>query len=132
MKRIMPIALGLAAVVTLSGCASPDLPSTTASVARVARTYLQAAKSHHCDVTKALTSDSTWYWCDNPQLIHYRFVGKNYSVDAQRGTPKEMCVPAEISSRGSGKSANMNGTYQWSLCFTKTEAGWRLYDQGEG
>lgn len=132
MKRIMSIVVGLAAVVALSGCASPDLPSTTASVTEVARSYLQAAKSHECDVTKALTSESTWYWCDNPRLNHYRFVGDNYSVGAQKSAPKETCVPAELTSRGSGKSASMNGTYQWSLCFTKTDAGWRLHDQGEG
>ena len=123
------LASGLALV---TGCSSPRLPPSSATAVEVTKVYLAAAKAQRCDVTKALTLDSTWAWCRNPTLRKYAVADKAESVPFNPGHTTESCVDTTVTSRASEESESMNGTRTWSFCFTKTASGWRLTDQGQG
>lgn len=121
-----------AGLALMTGCSSPDLPPSSASPVEVTKAYLAAAEAQRCDVTKALTLDSTWAWCRNPTLRKYTVADKAESVPFTPGHTTESCVDTTVTSRASEESEPMNGTRTWSFCFTKTASGWRLTDQGQG
>jgi hypothetical protein len=107
-------------------------PTATASPEQVARDYLSAAYTGNCALTAELTMANTWSWCDDPKLLHYRSVGGAQAVSASEAGRNEECVPFEMYTNGSSDGSMPTGWQPWSLCFVKTSAGWRLYDQGQG
>jgi hypothetical protein len=132
-------ALTLACIVgVLAACsaatkASGDpAPPATASPGQVARAYLSAADTGNCALTAELTTANTWSWCDDPKLLHYRSVGSAQAVPASEAGRNEECVPFEMYTNGSSDGSMPTGWQPWSLCFVRTRAGWRLYDQGQG
>ena len=99
------------------------VPVATAPMSTVARTYMAAAQSQDCGMTRALTTSNTWSWCGNPRLLAYRFV-------ARTGADGE-CMAYDVTIDSSNPSM-ARGTEPWSLCFRQTKDGWRLWDQGQG
>jgi hypothetical protein len=107
-------------------------PPPAASPERVARVYLRAAFTGNCELTERLTLSHTWNWCDDPRLLDYRSVGSAYYVPASEAGRNEECVDFEMYTHGSSDGTMPTGWQPWSLCFVRTRAGWRLYDQGQG
>jgi hypothetical protein len=107
-------------------------PPAAASPGQVARVYLRAAYTGDCDLTAELTTSGTWSWCNDPKLLDYRSVGSAYYVPASEAGRNEECVGFEMYTHGSSDGSMPTGWQPWSLCFIKTHAGWRLYDQGQG
>lgn len=108
------------------------MPPASASPGRVARVYLRAALASDCDLTGHLTTPNTWNWCSDPRLLRYRSVGRTYHVSAYAAGRAEQCVDFEMYTHGSSDGTMPTGWAPWSLCFVRTHAGWRLYDQGQG
>src|SRR5947209_15305930 len=115
-----------------SKAADVSIPSDAASPERVARVYLHAALASNCKLTAELTLPHTWNWCDDPKLLDYRGVRSPYSVPAFNAGRNEECVQFEMYTHGSSDGTMPTGWQPWELCFVKTHAGWRLYDQGQG
>jgi hypothetical protein len=109
---------------------SAPLPSPSSSPQQVAQIYLAAAKAHDCDLTASLTLAHTWNWCDDPRLLEYRSVGVGSLEPAKYAGRDERCVPFEMNTDGSSDGTLEAGWGPWELCFVKTSAGWRVYDQG--
>jgi hypothetical protein len=114
--------------------AAPDgaVPPASTSVASVARIYLKAAKKQDCGLTKALTAEtsSTFSWCHDPLLQSYGNVrNPTPALDMSRAGE---CVAFTMRTSGSSDRSLPAGTEPWSLCFTRTGAGWRVFDQGQG
>jgi hypothetical protein len=107
-------------------------PPAAASPERVGRLYLRAAFTGNCGLTADLTLSYTWSWCDDPKLLDYRSVGNAYSVPASEAGRNEECVPFQMYTHGSSDGTMPTGWQPWELCFVRTRAGWRLYDQGQG
>jgi len=107
-------------------------PPASASPRHVALVYLRAASTGDCTLTARLTTSGTWSWCRDPELLHYRSVGKAYFVPASIAGRNEECVNFEMYTHGSSDGSMPTGWQPWSLCFIRTRAGWRLYDQGQG
>ncbi|KQR52654.1 hypothetical protein ASF88_14220 [Leifsonia sp. Leaf336] len=85
---------------------------------------MEAAKSQDCGMTRALTSANTWAWCDDPRLISYVPEGT---------TPSDSdCEAYMVTITASTDGSMEAGTEPWSLCFRRTDSGWRLWDQGQG
>jgi len=127
--------LGVSAIALmgLTGCSSSaHVPPASASVAEVAKVYLDAAKSGDCTTTKALTQDRTFAWCDNPKLLSYKILGKPVKYPETNGTPATVAVNTSLTSKGTDEQENFNGIKPWTFYFVKGAAGWRLYDQGQG
>jgi hypothetical protein len=125
--------VGLLASCSAAAKASHDpAPPATASPQGVARAYLSAAYTGNCALTAELTMANTWSWCDDPKLLHHRSVGSARAVPASEAGRNEECVPFEMYTDGSSDGSMPTGWQPWSLCFVKTSAGWRLYDQGQG
>lgn len=122
----------LAACSAATKASSDPAPSATASPGQVARAYLSAADTGNCALTAELTTANTWSWCDDPKLLHYRSVGGAQAVPASEAGRNEECVPFEMYTNGSSDGSMPTGWQPWSLCFVRTRAGWRLYDQGQG
>ena len=122
----------LAACSATSKASGDSAPPAAASPERVARDYLRAAYTGNCALTAELTMAKTWSWCDDPKLLHYRSVGNAYAVPASEAGRNEECVDFEMYTQGSSDGTMPPGWQPWSLCFVKTHAGWRLYDQGQG
>jgi hypothetical protein len=114
-----------------SGATAP-MPPRSASPARVARIYLQAAKATNCSLTAALTLNHTWSWCRDPRLLDYKSVGSALFVPASMAGRDEQCVEFEMDTHGSSDGSMPVGGQPWGLCLVKTNVGWRLYDQGQG
>jgi hypothetical protein len=137
-SRIM-CALTLAcAVGVLAACSAASqgsgkpVPPSSASPERVASAYLRAAYTGNCALTAKLTLAHTWSWCDDPKLLHYRSVESALAVPASEAGRNEECVPFEMYTDGSSDGSMPTGWQPWGLCFVRTPAGWRLYDQGMG
>jgi hypothetical protein len=99
---------------------------------RVARVYLHAALTGNCKLTAELTLPHTWNWCDDPKLLDYRSVRSPDRVPASEAGRNEECVAFEMYTHGSSDGTMPTGWQPWGLCFVKTFAGWRLFDQGQG
>lgn len=110
----------------------PSAPPAAASFERVARVYLRAAYTGHCALTAELTLSHTWSWCNDPRLLAYRSVGKAWFTPASEAGRNEECVPFQMDTHGSSDGSMPVGWQPWELCFVRTRAGWRMYDQGEG
>jgi hypothetical protein len=129
--------LALVAMALLAGCSSgghttrPSLPASTAPVALVSA-YLAGAKAGDCSFTSELTLKHTWAWCDDPRLLDYKGVGDARFVPASEGGVDEQCVPFAMDTHGSSDGSMPVGWQPWSLCLVHTDAGWRVYDQGQG
>jgi hypothetical protein len=108
------------------------VPSVAASPGQVAGIYLRAAVTADCTLTAELTLSHTWNWCDDPRLLDYRSVSNPFHVAASAAGRDEECVPFEMDTHGSTDGSMPTGWSPWELCFAKTPAGWRLYDQGQG
>jgi hypothetical protein len=127
------IGMSMVALLGLTGCSSlADVPPASASVSEVAKTYLEAAKSGDCKMTRALTQDRTFAWCDNPKLLSYKILGKPVSYPAMQGAPATVAVNTSLVSKGTDKAENFNGVKPWTFYFVRETSGWRLYDQGQG
>lgn len=100
------------------------VPPATAPMSTVAGTYMAAAKSHDCGLTRVLTSSNTTSWCDTPRLLSYRLLG--------RTGPDGECMAYEITIDAGSDVPPEGGSKGWSMCFRQTKAGWRLWDQGQG
>jgi hypothetical protein len=111
---------------------SVSAPSAAASPEEVARVYLRAAVTGDCDLTAELTLSHTWNWCNDPRLLDYRSVQSPDYVPASEAGRNEECVAFEMDTHGSSDGSMPTGWQPWSLCFVKTAAGWRMYDQGMG
>jgi hypothetical protein len=122
----------LAACSSTSSAPVVSVPPAAASPERVARIYLRAALTGDCDVTAELTTPGTWNWCSDPKLLNYRSVGTGYHVPASEAGRNEECVGFEMYTHGSSDGSLPAGWQPWSLCFIRTHAGWRVYDQGQG
>jgi hypothetical protein len=122
----------LAACSSAPAASGASLPPSAASPAQVARVYLRAALTGNCTVTAALTLSHTWSWCDDPKLLDYRSVRSPSSVPASEAGRNEQCVPFQMDTHGSSDGSLPAGRQPWQLCFVSTQAGWRLYDQGQG
>lgn len=107
-------------------------PPAAASPERVGRLYLRAAFTGNCGLTTELTLSHTWSWCSDPKLLDYRSVGRAYFVPASEAGRNEECVPFQMYTHGSSDGTMPTGWQPWELCFVRTRAGWRLYDQGQG
>ena len=108
------------------------VPPASTSVSAVARIYLRAAKGQDCGMTKALTleSSNTFSWCHDPLLQSYGNVGGPTPALYMSRTGE--CIDFTMRTSGSSDGSLPRGTQPWSLCFTHTRAGWRVFDQGEG
>jgi hypothetical protein len=109
-----------------------SVPPAAAPPQRVAQVYLRAAFTGDCRLTAELTTSGTWSWCNDPKLLSYRSVGNAHHVRAPEAGRNEECVSFEMDTHGSLDGSMPTGWQPWSLCFVKTRAGWRLYDQGQG
>jgi hypothetical protein len=139
MVRRLACALPLTSLAgVLAACSSAPSPSGTsvppsaASSAQVARAYLRAALTGNCTVTAALTLSHTWSWCDDPRLLDYRSVQSPSGVPVSEAGRNEQCVPFQMYTHGSSDGTMPAGWQPWQLCFVRAQAGWRLYDQGQG
>lgn len=133
MRRALVAAFAATALLgVLAGCSSPELPSKSTGPVALTKIYLAAAKAKNCEVTKALTRDSTWAWCENPTLQSYTISQKTDAAPGISGKSKEACVATTVTSKASGEQESMNGKRDWNFCFTRTDSGWRLADQGQG
>ncbi|MFF2050018.1 hypothetical protein ACFVU2_00330 [Leifsonia sp. NPDC058194] len=115
-------------VVLLANPSAPEpVPGRDATLASVARTYLEAAKHHDCGLTRALTTAHTWAWCDDPRLLSYteRVVPPD---DTESDNP---CLDYTIDTTGTASGSLPRGEEPWVLCFVQTPDGWRLRDQGQ-
>jgi hypothetical protein len=137
-RRIMCALMLVFAVGVLAACSAAakasgvSAPPPGASPERVARVYLRAAYSGDCNLTAELTMSQTWSWCNDPKLLHYRSVKSAYAVPAYEAGRNEECVAFVMYTHGSSDGTMPTGWQPWSLCFVRTHAGWRLYDQGQG
>lgn len=132
-KRALAAVIAAVALLgALSACSAPELPPSSTDPVALTKVYLAAAKAKQCDVTKALTRSSTWAWCENPTLRSYTVASKAEVVPFNPGNRKETCVATTVTSKASGEQEPMDGTREWSFCYTETGAGWRLTDQGQG
>ena len=131
---LMLIALAsvLAACSAATNAANVSIPPGAASPEQVAGVYLHAAHTSNCRLTAELTLSHTWSWCNNPNLLDYRGVQSPYYVPASNAGRNEECVSFEMDTHGSSDGTMPTGWQPWELCFVKTHAGWRLYDQGQG
>lgn len=149
-QRVAASVAVLAAAATITGVSiahaevAGRLPPASASVSEVLHVYLRAAKAHDCEVTEALTADSSdrgMAWCggrvssmfdDHPDLLSYGHIGAMYRLTpTETGGVAERCVPVDIT------QTNMSGAEPgkmpgWEFCFRHTPDGWRLTDQGYG
>ena len=122
----------------LAGCSSHSnasgvsAPPVAASPEQVTRLYLRAAFTGNCGLTAKLTMSHTWSWCDNPKLLDYRSVGSASIVPASEAGRNEECVDFQMYTHGSSDGSMPVGWQPWELCFVRTPAGWRVYDQGQG
>jgi len=123
------VVIGLACVPALANALfnTPPrgvVPGKNASLSTVAHTYMEAARSQDCGMTRALTSANTWAWCDDPRLLSYQGGGPTPSDDK--------CIAYMVTITASSDGSMHAGTEPWSLCFRQTDSGWRLWDQGQG
>jgi hypothetical protein len=136
-RRGRACALALVLVALLGGCSAggqstrPLPPAATTPVALVSA-YLAGAKAGDCSFTRALTQKHTWAWCDDPKLLDYRSVRAAQFRPASQAGVDEQCVPFEMDTHGSSDGSMPSGWQPWSLCLNHTDAGWRVYDQGQG
>ena len=93
---------------------------------------MRAAFTGNCALTAKLTLSNTWSWCHDPRLLGYRSVGKAWFTPASEAGRNEECVPFQMYTHGSSDGTMPVGWQPWELCFVRTRAGWRMYDQGEG
>lgn len=110
------------------------VPNASTSVEQTARTYLIAATTGDCAMTKALTEPGTSKasaWCTNPRMLSYSDVKVPEHVSASEAGVDEECVGFTMRSTGTDDQALPAGTLPWSLCFVRTPAGWRVHDQGQ-
>jgi hypothetical protein len=129
---LMSLAGVLVACSGASKASGASAPPVAASPERVARVYLRAAFTGNCELTAELTVSHTWSWCDDPKLLDYRSVGSAHYVPASEAGRNEQCVDFEMYTHGSSDGTMPTGWQPWGLCFVRTRAGWRLYDQGQG
>ena len=129
---LMSLAGVLVACSSTSKASGVSTPPVAASPERVARVYLRAAFTGNCKLTAELTVPQTWNWCDDPKLLDYRSVRSSDHVPASEAGRNEECVAFEMYTQGSSDGSMPTGWQPWSLCFVKTPAGWRLFDQGQG
>jgi hypothetical protein len=129
---LMPLAGVLVACSSTSKAPDVPVPPAAASPGQVARAYLRAAFTGDCKLTAELTLSHTWNWCDDPKLLDYRSVQSPDHVPASEVGRDEECVPFQMYTHGSSDGSMPTGWQPWSLCFVKTAAGWRVYDQGQG
>lgn len=122
----------LAACSAASTGSGEPVPPSTASPERVASVYLSAAYTGNCALTAELTTAHTWNWCNDPKLLHYRSVESAHAVSASAAGRNEECVDFEMYTDGSSDGSMPIGWQPWGLCFVRTNAGWRLWDQGQG
>jgi hypothetical protein len=131
------VLVGLVIAVGVAGCIAlawvllnPAPPAARGAVAgayapmsTVAHTYVEAAKHQDCGMTRVLTTSNTWAWCDDPRLISYKSFGRT-------GDDGE-CISYMLTITASSDGSMEAGTEPWSFCFRQTNAGWRLWDQGQ-
>jgi hypothetical protein len=135
--RAVACALMLAsAAAGAAACSGADrtsipAPPANASPGRVARAYLRAAVAGDCDLTAELTLPHTWSWCIDPKLLAYQSVSRPQFVAASEASRNEECVNFGMDTNGSSDDTIPSGWAPWGLCFVRTHAGWRLYDQGQ-
>jgi hypothetical protein len=129
---LLSLAGVLVACSSASGASSVPAPSAAASPGQVAGAYLRAAVTGDCKLTAELTLPHTWNWCGDPKLLDYRSVQSPDLVPASEAGRNEECVAFEMYTHGSSDGTMPTGWQPWSLCFVKTPAGWRLFDQGQG
>ncbi len=115
-----------------SNAADVPIPPVAASPEQVAQVYLHAALTSNCRLTAELTLSHTWNWCNDPKLLDYRGVRSPYYVPASNAGRNEECVQFEMYTHGSSDGTMPTGWQPWELCFVKTHAGWRVFDQGQG
>jgi len=132
MLMLISLAGVLVACSDASNAAGVSIPPVAASPERVARVYLHAALTSNCSLTAELTLSHTWNWCDDLKLLDYRAVQSPYYVPASNAGRNEECVQFEMYTHGSSDGTMPAGWQPWELCFVKTHAGWRLFDQGQG
>ena len=96
------------------------------------RLYLDAAERRDCAMTRTLTLDHTWSWCDDPRLLSFRHLSHPMLVPASEAGIRENCVDFDIHTNGSSDGTVPRGWSRWGLCLVHTPSGWRVYDQGAG
>jgi hypothetical protein len=134
-RAMAPMSLAGILVACSSTSAAPGVtaPPAAASPGRVARVYLRAALTGNCALTAELTvPQTTWNWCDDPKLLKYRAVRSPDHVPASEAGRSEECVEFEMYTHGSSDGTMPAGWQPWSLCLVRTQAGWRVSDQGQG
>lgn len=70
--------------------------------------------------------------CRDPRLLAYRSVGTAQFVPAAEAGVDAECVPFDIDTHGSSHGSMPTGWQPWRLCLVPTDAGWRVYDAGQG
>ena len=104
--------------------AGGPVPGADATLSSTAHTYMEAAKDDDCGMTRALTTSHTTAWCDGPRLLAYTLLGRS-GDDGQ-------CRSYSITTDTGLDGTDEGGTEPWSFCYRQTNAGWRLWDQGQG
>jgi len=110
------------------------VPGPGVSVLETAKVYMRAAASGDCAMTHALESPKILGridWChDDPKLIKYKITGPATPEGPPGTAVHEQCVPTLATTSANSEGSMYAGTTPWSWCFVKTDAGWRLHDQG--
>ena len=109
------------------------LPAAGTDVSTVAAAYLDAAVHQDCAFTSALTvhrQGHTFAWCTSPTMTAYRSVGTPVLLPKEQAGRDLQCVPFEMTTTDSADGSLRAGSGPWSLCFTETAEGWRVFDQG--
>ncbi|OFE16034.1 hypothetical protein BA895_20680 [Humibacillus sp. DSM 29435] len=120
-----------AATPAIPAAPSQTMPSRSASPEEVARAYLAAAKNGDCDLTKKLTLDRAFAWCDDPKILDYRTVRALAGLQTPGpGSPAVKAVTFEINTTGSSDLSIPAGWMPWTFLLTQGPDGWRVYDQG--
>ena len=132
-KRALAAVIAAVALLgALSACSGPELPPRSTDPVALTKVYLAAAKAKQCDVTKALTRQQHVGVVHEPDAAVLHGCQQGRGVPFNPGNRKETCVATTVTSKASGEQEPMDGTRDWSFCYTETGAGWRLTDQGQG
>lgn len=113
------------------------VPGPTTSLTDTALTYLHAATTGDCAMTKALTAPRpadvrAFAWCTDPTMLNFRDVSKPTGIPASEAGANAEVINFTMTTTESSDHSLSAGTQPWGLEFIRTPAGWRVYDQGTG
>lgn len=100
------------------------VPGHDATLSSTSQTYMEAAKSNDCGITRALTTSNTTVWCDRPRLLSYKFLRRT-------GDDGE-CMAYWITTDTGLDGTDQGASEPWAFCYRLTNAGRRLWSQGQG